>query len=231
MNDYLELVYSGLSASIGYAVVGLLAGGIIVFLLHRAGYLKRENLIWRLIARLHYVLFPVVFCLYFWLAGSLWTTVSVFRDTLEEVIAHIEKEQYPIFASYVNQQIKESTNLDDLPSNNEIASQFLSDNEVEGESNFYQYTLKLALVKILDLTIGDGSDREKRIEALSNGISTEIFEAGFNILRDELNRQLSMFLWLLLIPGTIVFMGYLLYSFFEIGIYYIINKNKEIENK
>lgn len=216
MNDYINLVFEQLSSSIGYGLLGLGIGILIIFLLKKWGYLERNYLLLKIITKFYFVLFPVGFLLYFWFVGSLWTTKSLFQEAINEVIIQVQEESYPIFAANVNDQIKNYINLDQVPSNTEIVQIYLSENSFSQESKFYQATLRYTLVKILDLTIGNDTDREKRITALSNGISASAFEYGFDYLRSQIERQIRQTFIFSLIPGTIAFISIFFFPTIEI---------------
>ena len=65
MNHYIDLVFLEFWTSIVYAFLGLVIGSLIVFILKKGGYLKREYLILKIITKLYFVFIPILFLVYF----------------------------------------------------------------------------------------------------------------------------------------------------------------------
>lgn len=229
MNHYIDLVFLEFWNSIIYAFLGLVIGSLIVFFLKKVGYLKREYLILKIITKLYFVFIPILFLIYFWGAGAAWKTGNIAIKSIDEVMIELQEKMYPIFADYINTEIKKTIHLDEIPSNEAIVKQFLGDNLTNEESSLYRTTLHISLKKILDITVGDDIDKEKRVAALSNISSGKALEYGFDKIKSELHKQIRQYLAIFLIPLTLIFLGSLLVIAIEIliSIRYLNKKMKE----
>lgn len=219
MSDYLTLLWIGLSSSILFAFIGLFVGLGLVFLLKKRHYLERKHPFLKVVTKLYFIYFPFVFFFAFWFSGSLWTSGQLFEKEVREVIIDIEDKTYPIFIKFVNERVDAFLALQSLPTNHEIVSIFVAENVDESTSGIYQYCMKTCLTMMLEHMIGKDSEREKRREILSEGISSNLFKVGFSFLKEEVKSSIKRILMVLLIPVIIGFLGAMCFPVVEIFIF------------
>jgi hypothetical protein len=227
MGDYLDLLWMGLSSSILYAFIGLLVGVGVIVLLNKRHYLKREYLFLKILTKMYFVYFPIVFFLAFWFVGSLWTTMKLLEKEVTEVVLEIEEKTYPIFVKYVDESLDGFLAEESIPTNKEITSGFAAKYLDKNTSSIYQYSMGICLVTILEYMIGKDSEPEKRRQILSNGIATSILKVGFDFIKEEVKRKVLELLLILLIPIVIGFLSAMFFPSMEIIIYNKFLKPKE----
>lgn len=216
MNNYTDLFLAELLTSIGYAFLGLAVGSIIVYVLYKVGYLKRDFFILKIITKLYFIFIPILFLVYFWIAGTVMEVKGMILKEIDEVTVELKKELYPTFANSINEQVKTFIKLDKIPSNQELIEQFLTEINANDKSSVYQISLSIMLEKILDVAIGDNIGREVRVKALTDLSSKKAFDYGFDKIQSEVNRQVAQFTGLFLAPMTIIFFISILLIKFEI---------------
>jgi hypothetical protein len=227
MNGYLELIWSQLFSSIYFAIIGLLVGGGLIFLLKKRKYLERQHVLLKLLTKFYSVYFPFVFLVSFWFAGSLWTTVNLFEKEVTKVIVEIEDKTYPIFIKYVNDGVDEFLAQESLPTNDEIVSNFINETLDENAAQIYKYTMRISLTTLLEYMVGKDSEREKRIRILSEGVSKDLLKVGFDFIKKEVRVKVIQILLLFLIPIVVGFLGAMFFPTVEIIIYNLFFKEKK----
>lgn len=227
MNAYLELVWLQLFSSIWFALIGLLVGIGLVFILKKRKYLEREHSLLQLLTKFYFVYFPFVFLFAFWFFGSLWTTTKHLENEANKVIIDIEEKVYPIFINYVNEGVDQFLEQESLPTNDEIVSRFIEKTLDKDASGIYRYTMNVSLTTILEYMIGKDSEREKRIRILSEGVSKDLLKVGFDFIKEEVKRKGLQILLLLLIPVVVSFLGAMFFPSVEIIVYNLFFKRKE----
>lgn len=218
MSSYLGLVWTELSSSIWFAFVGLMIGAGVIFLLKKGTYLERNSIFLKMLTKFYFVYFPFVFFFSFWFLGSLWITAKKFENEITEVVTEIEYETYPVFIKFMNERVDGFLAKELLPTNREIISVFIDEKLDENSSNIYQYLMGISLTTLLEHMIGKDSEREKRINILSGGVSTSLLKVGFDFLKEEIKRKVKQVLILFLIPIIIGFLGAISFPAIEIFI-------------
>ncbi len=231
MSVYTGLILGELWSSLAYAFLGLIIGSLIVFILYKVKYLKREYLILKIITKLYFVFLPILFLAYFWFAGSTWKTGNLIIESVNERITELQERLYKDFAVYVNEEIQRTIHLDEIPSNEVIVERFLLASSTSEEDNIYKKTLNITLKKVLDVVVGDDLGREKRIAALSDMSSKKAFEYVFDTIKPQLHRQIRQFLALFLAPLTLIFLVSLIIITIEIfvSVRYLNKIDDEVE--
>lgn len=227
MQDYLKLIWMGLSSSISFAFVGLLLGIGLVTWLYKRKLLERQVPFLKVVTKLYFLYFPIVFFFTCWFGGSLYTTANLLEKELTKVVTEIEQKTYPVFVKFVDRETATMLAGLTLPSNEEIADGFIAEYLGENPSVIYQYTMKLCLVTLLEYMIGKDREEERRLDVLSKGVSIDLFQAGFDVLKQEVKRGINQLLWFLLFPIIFGFLGAMLLPTIEIFIAnkYLSNKN------
>lgn len=210
--EYTQLILSGLKSSIFYAFLGALIGLLIVILLNKLGYLKREHSFLKVITKLYYVIFPIVFFFFFWFTGSLWQTKMQVEETVDTVLEAIKMDIAPSFEAFLNQKLQEYIAVDELPPNEEIVQFFLNENTEYLGTNIFNYVLKSGLNLLLETVIGTGMDRVKAIE----GASVSILGPPFEVLKMQLHTLINRYAVPFFIPIFLLFFSAMLLPTIEI---------------
>jgi hypothetical protein len=218
MEEYISFILFGLRHAVNFAVGGLLGGILIVLALHFTGSLKREHIVLKILTKLYYLYFPLLFFFALWAAGSAYITTSTFNRLVLEVVDFVEEKMAVELAKSIDAEVENYLKLDELPSNEALVDQFLeTEEDYQNENSIYRYILRNSLIKTLDYSIGKTEeDRAARRAALSAGVAQKVSDIGFSLIRKELERVYSQILGFLLLPIGAGFIIALILPFIEI---------------
>lgn len=227
MGIYLEIVWLQLFSSLWFALLGLLVGFGVIFSYKKKKHLERKNGFLKILTKFYFIYYPFVFLFTFWFAGSLWTTAKLFEKEITKAVVVLENETYPVFIAYMNKEVDTFLAQESLPTNKEIVSIFIEENLDKNSSSIYRYSMEASLTTLLEFMIGEDSEREKRINFLSEGFSTSLLEVGFDFIKEKITAQVNQILMLFLIP---IIFGFLIAMFFPTVEIFVSNQMLESED-
>jgi len=200
-------ILANLWGSIEYFFLGLLVGILIIFLLRKGGYLKREHDFMKVIVSLYYLYFPIVFALMFWFTGTILEVRAETHKAVDKVFLymadHGSRELKAFFDTNVDAYLSET----ELPSNKQMAIDFVESEYLKNQYYIFKQTLRITIETLLDYTIGDATNPQKRIKALTDGVSVSIFQAALSPIKKSVIMDLDMIFGVFLIPIIFGFFG------------------------
>ena len=146
MADYISLLLSGLSSSFSYAFLGLLIGIIVVIALKKLKLLDRGHIVLKIVVKFWYLLIPFAFFLFLWFSGSILYTKKQLTLAIDHAFEQAKEELYPQLSAFIDENIHDYIERQELPSNKEIVNYFFAKSTTQANSGIAKYSLKLVSI-------------------------------------------------------------------------------------
>lgn len=198
-----------------YAVLGFFIGTAIVAILWFKGFLKRKNIILKVLTTLYYIYIPIVIGLFAWAYKADNHLQKTTLVTIDNALEASKKGVYPQFRSFVSQNIDKITGTPPK-SNQEIVDLFIKEHLKE-QKYVYKFVVRFVLTHALDYGLGN---EQQRKEKLKDGLAKTLLDTSFDKIKDKLHSIIGgyftqvkvstilILLVLLLIPATEIIVSY-----------------------
>lgn len=174
------IILEQLGNTFKWGLIGFVLGIVILYLLRKSSILQNQTFFQVLRNSIYYIFIPIALSSTFWLYASTKHLEKDIHYLANESINKTEEFIYPAFNKYITQNISNYVNLNHIPTNDEIVSNFL--NETKKSSWLKKRVLHWALVETL---------KTAEIETLERlGIDPKNKELNILILANK-NNQLE----------------------------------------
>lgn len=148
MWDIFLTVLEQLGNTFRWGIVGFFIGIFIIFLLRKSKILKGETFFQLTKIAIYYIIFPIGIGSLFWLYAATKHVEKDVHQIANKSINQIENSLYPSFNKYITRYLKNYVDVNNVPTNDEIVSNFLNENKES--SWFTTEIMHWSLVKSLE---------------------------------------------------------------------------------
>ncbi len=143
------LILDQLENSFKWGAIGFLLGIFIIYLFRKGNILKNDTFFQVVRNSIYYIIYPIGLASLFWLFAATKHVEKDAYDMLNTSINKTEEGLYGMFNKYVTQNLSSYIDLNHVPTNDEIVSDFL--NETEHSGWFKKKVMHWSLVHALEI--------------------------------------------------------------------------------